>query len=46
MRTTKITLALSAITVVMLGFVAMAQQKPAAKSAAAPTAITVYKSPT
>ena len=40
------TLAVSAMTVVALGLVAVAQQKPAPKSAAAPTVITVYKTPT
>lgn len=45
MRNNTVTLALSAMTVVALGLVGLAQQKPAPKGAA-PTAITVYKTPT
>ena len=41
-----VTLAVAAITVSALGLVAVAQQKPVSKSAATPTAITVYKTPT
>lgn len=45
MRINTALLALSAMMVVALGIGAVAQQKPAPKSAAA-TVITVYKSPT
>jgi hypothetical protein len=45
MRKHIVTIALSAVAVVALGFAAGAQQKAPAK-AAAPTAITVYKTPT
>lgn len=45
MRINTVRLALSAMTVVVLGVVAIAQQKPIQKSAIA-TAITVYKTPT
>ena len=53
MRKNTVTIALSAAAVIALGFAAAApalsavegQQKPAAK-AAAPTSITVYKTPT
>jgi hypothetical protein len=38
--------ALAVMTVAALGLGAAEQQKPAAKSAATPTAITVYKTPT
>jgi hypothetical protein len=41
-----VTLAVAAVTISALGVVAVAQQKPASKSAATPTAITVYKTPT
>lgn len=51
MRINTVTLAVSAMTVLVLGIAAVpalgdGQQKPAAKSAATPTAITVYKTPT
>ena len=45
MRINAITLAISAMAVAALGFVADAQQKSAPKSTTA-TAITVYKTPT
>jgi hypothetical protein len=45
MRTNTFSLAIAAMAIVALGFAAAAQQKPAAK-AAAPTSITVYKTPT
>jgi hypothetical protein len=45
MRNNTLTFALSAMAIVALGFVTAAQQKPPAKTAA-PTAITVYKTPT
>lgn len=45
MRNHIVTLALSAVAVITLGFAAAAQQKAPAKTAA-PTTITVYKTPT
>jgi hypothetical protein len=45
MRTNTVSLAIAAMAIAALGFAAAAQQKPAAK-AAAPTSITVYKTPT
>ena len=45
MRNNIVTIALSAVAVIALGFAAAAQQKPAAKTAA-PISVTVYKTPT
>jgi hypothetical protein len=44
MRKNIVTIALSMMAIIVLGFAAAAQQKPPAK--AAMTAITVYKTPT
>src|SRR5262245_24320732 len=43
MRKNTVTVAVSAMTIVALGLVAAAQQKPAPKAAEAPTMVTVYK---